>query len=469
MSNILLVEPDYRSKFPPLGLMRISTYHKERGDCVTFVRGRSPEKREMHWHRVYISSLFTWELPRTVKTILYYSKSVTSLKDIFVGGIGATLQPEYIKKRVECTVIEGQIEKRGVLGQNSPPIAHVIPDYSILNSVDYNYEGANAYFVRITKGCVRNCKFCAVPKLEPEFGLLAPLEQQTDAIKKVHGVKQNLIVMDNNVLAVEGIKNHLRVIEELGFTKGSKLNNRERTVDFNQGIDARLIAAEPELSEALGRIPVKPIRLAFDFVSPRMERDYCKAITLLSKQGFSAFTTYLLYNYNDTPEQFYNRLRINTDLNEKLGIRISGFPMRYIPISDTKRGYVSSKWKWRWLRGIQCVLQATRGLVSPNSEFVQAAFGKNTDEFFEILSMPDRYIVYREHYKTHGAKEWLRKFRSLSVPDKNEFLELLERLNKDGNRKQTIATIRKYRSLIEHYYPNGETAPHTPEEEQAIS
>ena len=34
MENILMVEPDYRSTYPPLGLMRISTYHKDKGDKV---------------------------------------------------------------------------------------------------------------------------------------------------------------------------------------------------------------------------------------------------------------------------------------------------------------------------------------------------------------------------------------------------------------------------------------------------
>ncbi|MFC1601550.1 cobalamin-binding domain-containing protein [Candidatus Sumerlaeota bacterium] len=469
MSNILLVEPDYRAKFPPLGLMRISTYHKRRDDCVTFVRGRNPEQREMHWHRIYISSLFTWELPRTVKTIRYYAGAVNSHEDIYVGGIGATLLPEFIREQVECTVIEGQIEKRWVLGRNSPPIAHMIPDYSILDSVDHDYEPEDAYFARITKGCVRKCKFCAVPTLEPEFGVLAPLEQQVAAIEKAHGTKQHLVIMDNNVLAIEGIEERLRVIEGLGFGRGAKRNARQRTVDFNQGIDARLIARKPELATAIGRVAMKPIRLAFDFLSPGMEGDYRKAVALLAEQGFGSFTTYLLYNYNDTPEDFYRRLQVNMELNEELGIRISGFPMRYIPITDTRRGYVSPKWQWRWLRGTQCVLQATRGLVSPNPEFVAAAFGKDIKEFYRILAMPDRYIIYRDHYRTNGADDWWKKFRRLCESDRHEFLDLLEILNKDRNREKTIQGLRKYRALLEHYYPNSSIPPRMPSEDASLS
>nr|VFK61488.1 MAG: hypothetical protein BECKUNK1418G_GA0071005_101747 [Candidatus Kentron sp. UNK]VFK69100.1 MAG: hypothetical protein BECKUNK1418H_GA0071006_101022 [Candidatus Kentron sp. UNK] len=114
---------------------------------------------------------------------------------------------------------------------------------------------------------MRNCKFCSVPKLEPEFGALAPLEEQIAAIEKAHGAKQHLVIMDNNVLAIQGIDRHLRTIESLGFQRGARKNGRKRTVDFNQGIDARLITKKPELVAALGRLATQPMRLAFDFHS----------------------------------------------------------------------------------------------------------------------------------------------------------------------------------------------------------
>ena len=39
MSKILLIEPNYKNKYPPIGLMKISTYHKNKGDSVQFYKG----------------------------------------------------------------------------------------------------------------------------------------------------------------------------------------------------------------------------------------------------------------------------------------------------------------------------------------------------------------------------------------------------------------------------------------------
>lgn len=456
MRNILLVEPDYRSKFPPLGLLKIATYHKGRGDSVSFVRGKDELLRSLHWHRIYVASLFTWELPRTVKTIKYYASSVASPEHIIVGGVGATLLPDYIRKNASCSVIEGPLDKRGLLGANSPPIAEMVPDYGILDTVEYDYQPRDAYFLRITKGCIRSCKFCAVPKLESEFGYLTQVEKQVKGVNRLYGERQNLVVLDNNILAIDGIEERIADIRKMGFECGAKRNGRGRYVDFNQGLDARLISEKPDLARHLASICLSPVRLAFDFASAKMEKSYRKAIELLAGQGFHEFTNYMLFNFNDSPKDFYHRLFVNADLNRNLGVRISGFPMRFVPMSSVKRGFVSDKWRWRYLRGIQCVLLATHGLVSPNPDFIRAAFGDNYEEFLEILSMPDRYIIHREHHRNDGARSWTRSFRKLSDSGKAEFLDALEVLNRSRNKPTDIAAQpRRYKSLFEHYYPDG--------------
>jgi hypothetical protein len=464
--NILLVEPNYRSKFPPLGLMRLATYHRRRGDRVAFVRGENEWAHARRWDRIYVASLFTWELPRTADTINFYQTSVENPKDIFVGGVAVTLFPEYIKDRCACNVIEGPLDTPGRLGPGTPAIANLVPDYSILKRVDHEYYPRNAYFVRITKGCIRSCSFCAVPRLEKEFGTMRPLTEQVTTAIREHGEKQHLVVMDNNILGIAGIEEIFGEIRELGFQAGATRKGRVRTVDFNQGLDARLISAKPQLAKLLAKICVSPIRLAFDFIGIRPA--YEKAVRLLVGQGFNEFTNYMLFNFNDTPKDLYDRLRINADLNRELGVRITGFPMRFIPMDDVSRRHVAAGWQWRYLRGIQCVLLATRGLVSPNPDFIRGAFGETFEKFLEILSMPDRYIIYREHYRNDGAADWKKEYDRLDSDQKAQLLNVLRDLHAaPRERPERLSRVgRQFRHILEHYYPGGKTAPKTPEEEK---
>ena len=61
--NILLVEPGYKNKYPPLGLMKIAQYHGPRGqnDNVTFVKGEDPSAFNRAWDRIYVTTLFSFE------------------------------------------------------------------------------------------------------------------------------------------------------------------------------------------------------------------------------------------------------------------------------------------------------------------------------------------------------------------------------------------------------------------------
>lgn len=448
MSRILLVEPSYRSTYPPLGLMRISMYHKQKGDTVVFTRGMNREYVNKSWHRVYVSSLFTYELPRTVKTIQYYSDCVSSPNNLVVGGIGATLVPDYILKQVDCKLIKGPLNRGNMLGIGSPAVGNLPPDYNIIKDYETNYCLTDAYFSRTTMGCIRNCRFCAVPKLEPNFGVYSKWRNHIDQIRKRFGERQHLILLDNNFLAKDDLKQTIESIQDEGFYRGAKLCNKLRRVDFTQGLDARLIS--PRAAKLLGKINLNPIRLAFDSVG--MEKSYRIAINRLNNEGYSSFTNYMLYNFNDNPISFYHRMKINIEIALKNNVRITAFPMRYIPTNAIQRGYVGKNWTWRYLRGIQCILVGTRGIVSPNPDYFFVAFGNNSKEFIEIISMPDDYIIHRMKHKNHGARRWLKKFRAFSPQERKELMLLLEKLHFSRNRKSMLCGIKKYKSILRHYY-----------------
>ena len=113
---------------------------------------------------------------------------------------------------------------------------------------------------------------------------------------------------------------------------------------------------------------------------------------------------------------------------------------------------------------MQCVLLATHGVVSPNPAFVSRAFGSTFAEFLEILAMPDRYIIWRNAFESHGADDWRSEFRKLSERDKVDFLDVLAQLNKSRSRERDIQAMPRFRSLIEHYYPGGRLPENRPPE-----
>lgn len=226
-----------------------------------------------------------------------------------------------------------------------------------------------------------------------------------------------------------------------------KPSQRKRIVDFNQGIDSRLITDEN--MKKLSEINISPLRIAFDHWSLR--KIYERSIRIAVNNGIKSLSNYLLYNFEDKPEELYYRLKMNVDLCEELDASIYSFPMKYHPINDkeffSNRDYIGKHWNRKFIRAVQAVLNSTKGKIGKGKEFFEEAFGRDVDEFYKILWMPETFIIYRRIYdedlrnrlaerytkKTSQdcnlTNEWWDKFQSLS-PEKLETAKSIIALNK---------------------------------------
>jgi len=418
--KILLIEPSYQCKYPPLGLMKLSTFHKQRGDEVVFVKGLDKNKKNGAWDRIYISTLFSFYWDITIKTINYYECSVKDLKNLFIGGPMATVMAKEIEEITGFKTIQGLLNEKGKLNITGDHlIDNMVPDYDLLKQISYKYISDDAYYSYATRGCIRKCLFCAVPKIEPLYQEYVPFKKQIQSIKQNFGEKKDLLLLDNNILASPCFEKIINDIKELGFSKDERYNGKLRYVDFNQGVDLRKITKEK--MKLLSEIAIRPLRIAFDDI--KYKDQYIKVIEMAAEYGILNLSNYILYNYKDTPKDFYERLKINVELNKKLGTKIFSFPMKYIPVSNKNRFFIGENWNQRFLRGIQCVLHVTHGVVSPNKPFFEAAFGKNYSEFKKILLMPDSYIMYRESKKKNKVKQWHDTLEKLTAAQKKQFME----------------------------------------------
>jgi len=460
MNNILLIEPNYKNKYPPLGLMKISTFHKQMGDYVFFIKGKLPDKlRRKKWDRVYVSTLFTFEWKETKKSIEYALSVVKDKNMVFVGGIMATMMPElFMTNFPTITLVKGLLNRDGTLGlPNEKCIDKLTPDYDILDDIDYKYPASDAYFMYTTRGCGMKCQFCAVQTLEPEYVPYISIREQIAEVDKRFGAKRNLLLMDNNVLRSNQFDRIVDELIELGFGKGctypSPKNGKplQRYVDFNQGLDAKLLTQHK--AKRLGELAVKPARVAFDHIED--EQQYKKALELCAKNGIKYLSNYILYNgedftgkgehyHADTPEDLFVRMKVSMDfcdeLNKKYGndgeIHIFSFPMKYIPLDATDRLFIGTHWNKKYLRAIQRMLIPTQGKGVSTRSFFEVDFGKNVDEFLENLAMPEDLLALRGYFveiNNESDKDREKRYAKWEVNHSriNEWKKLLHSLGDD--------------------------------------
>jgi hypothetical protein len=566
--KVLLIEPNYANKFPPIGLMKISTYYRNlgnwdvvffKGDLTTFVieriadkciaelelidnsidwgirkdkvfdyiktrkhealdsigiedsnfelliRGKLDDYKNYYWKgtwklhpewdRVCVTTLFTFYWDITVETIIFAKQLVKKPKDLNVGGVLASIQPDKLYEATGVKPSVGVLNKPGVFDKGDTQVIDELPlDYSILDEIDYKYPMSNAFYGYMSRGCIRHCPFCAVPTLEPVYTPYISLTDRINGIRERYGDQKDLLLMDNNVLASERFEDIIDEIKACGFERGAKfaqpnmleisvrnlrdgwndrayirktqslmsefyesLSNKDesfevykilekyhikklitskkenllaaydeikpyydkhfykglkqRYVDFNQGVDARLFTAEK--ARLLASIAIRPLRIAFDDIKTRPA--YEKAVRWSVAAGIKDFSNYLLYNFKDEPVDLYRRLKINVELCEELGVNIYSFPMKYHPLhgeNSHDRDYIGVHWNRKYIRAIQAILNSTKGKVGKGVEFFGEAFGRSEEEYYELLEMPETFILYRFFFKWldekngRGTEHW---------------------------------------------------------------
>jgi hypothetical protein len=147
-----------------------------------------------------------------------------------------------------------------------------------------------------TRGCIRNCHFCIVPQKEGKIHAVGDIYDLWD------GKSKQVIVMDNNILAMP----------EHFFKISEQLKKEKLRVDFNQGLDFRLLT-DDIVKELFSLKHCMEIRFAFDDIAykPRILR----ALELLKSNGLKDWQTrwYVYVGVNDTFETVYQRCRILLD------------------------------------------------------------------------------------------------------------------------------------------------------------
>lgn len=230
------------SMFPNLALMKIAAYHKKQNDIVEWY---SPFD---HYDKVYMSKVFSF-----TPDYGYYIMA----DEVERGGTGYDLSKKLPK----------EIEK-------------IQPDYDMYPSIDKK----TAYGF-LTRGCPNKCKWCVVPKKE---GQIVPyMDIEEIAVEK----RNNIILMDNNILA-----------SDYGISQIEKIAKMGLRVDFNQGLDARLVT--DEIAKLLAHIKWNK-RIRFGCDTPGQIAECERATTLIDKYGYKGEYFFYCILLDDFDESFH--------------------------------------------------------------------------------------------------------------------------------------------------------------------
>lgn len=255
MATIGLIDVDGHN-FPNLALMKISAHHKSINDNV-------------EWYDIFGNYDITYKAKVFTFTPDYLT-CISNSQKVIVGGTG-------------YRVYDGL------------PDDTIQPDYELYQNIDW-YDNKTAYGF-ITRGCIRKCNWCIVPEKE---GALKPYMD----IEEIAQNKKQVILMDNNILASDYGLQQIEKIVKLGLK-----------VDFNQGLDARIIAKNKDIAKLLSKVKwLKYLRMACD--SSGMKKYIKKATESLRQYGCKP-TQYFVYVLLRDLQGSYERINFCKELNLK--------------------------------------------------------------------------------------------------------------------------------------------------------
>ena len=252
--------------YPNLPLMKLSAWHKQKGDSVEWY----DPMFSGHLDRVYLSKVFSFTPD--------YQYNIDA-DEIVKGGSGYCISTihgkEYYNKNID-TKLPDEIE-------------HIYPDYSLYNITDTAYGF-------LTRGCPRGCAFCHVEAKEGRASKkVADLSEFWDGQK-------NIVLCDPNILACNQWKDLLQQLID------SKAN-----VDFNQGLDIRLMTTEK--AEMLKQIKTKNIHFAWDRFEDKEEIvPKFKMFKEITQIDFRKLGVFVLCGFDTTLEQDLERIYTLRDL-----------------------------------------------------------------------------------------------------------------------------------------------------------
>lgn len=265
--------------FPNIPLMKLSAWHKSKGDHVEFYEPLFSG----HMDRVYMSKVFSFTKD--------YEWSIDA-DEIVRGGTGYAIRLVNGKEVYDKTMDEPL----------SDEIEHIYPDYSL-----YPKLTKDTAYGFLSRGCPRGCGFCHVASKEGRRSV-----KVADLNEWWRGQK-NIMLCDPNILAC---REHMDLLKQLADSKAM--------VEINQGIDIRLV--NDENLDMLKRIRLSSIHMAFDrwqdreIIEPRL-RKFREQTDF--DRGKGHVTVYILVNFDTTLEQDLYRIQLCRELN------FCPFPMIY--------------------------------------------------------------------------------------------------------------------------------------------